>query len=1439
MLMSKPATPKQRQQKPANIQGSELPTLMGCVCYADSWNLTGIGKVGIYKIGSSALGEVSLQESMLTSYGQVYAGSKYFATQPEIYNGWVVDMKYNIYDTRDWSMSTIDGNYNFVARAMAFDPMSRRAYAITYNDYTYTYSLSVMDMETYAFKEIKQLGNEDWSALMCNGQGEVYGIKKNGELVKFNKSTGEESVIGQTGIGSAKMTAGTIDAETGRCLYIHYTGYSSDLYEINLETAQPTYLYAIPENAQILSLFVPEESIAEAAPGKAGVLEANFDGESMTGKFSFLLPSVTNAGTPLSGELNYTVALNGTTITEGSGEAGSDVTCDVTVEASGEYTFSVTVSNAEGAGEPAVLNRWVGYNVPNAPKSVSLTNEDGMLKLTWTPVSLGDDREATYTVVSYPDGTVVADNLAANEYICELPVSEELLRTSFGVKAINGDCRSAETRSNSYLSGYLTLPFSEDFEEADSFDLITPVDANGDNRTWQYQFFSEGRILINYSLSMPHDDWAVLHPVKMEGGKLYKIGCDARGTGIYYTEKFEMAVAKGKDVDSLTAGEVIIPATEISGEDYETYEGSFVPEEDGVYYVALHALSDTYQNILYVDNLYIMKGVSTLAPGEATALSVTPDPSGALSATISFKAPVLNMAGDALTELTHAVIERDGVEIGTVEGTTPGERLTFTDNNATNGINNYTVACYNSYGRGFETSMPAYVGLREPAAAENVRITYGSNTGEAKVTWEAPTTDLAGHDITTSELTYTVMRTVNGGNPVEVASGLTETTYTDQATDAAGDQVFANYIIKAVGIGGESDGAISNIYPFGRPESVPARESFGGRVTDYEWGAEAPYESFVSWDIYPSAELPFESYDGGSVAAAYSPYLSDDNSATLVSSLFDLTGLDTPTLTYYLYDYSDTANSLRIFVDNGETRTEAGAATFGEKEFDWKRESVDLSAFKGETVCIEFVADVVDFNILAIDNMRIGNDVEHNLAALSLTVPEEAEPNETFAVTALYENAGKKKAEGYTVSLLCDGETIATADGETVEPEAITTVTFNVTLNVTSPEKPVLQAVVNYNADETAADNATEEKSVKLHKSTLPAPENLTAAQNESAVELSWDAPDLANMALTPSRDDLESYVPFSTGLPTSPIEDDNIGEWTMYDVDGLPTYTGTFDYDGVGEPMAFVVYNSHMQEDNVFATHSGQQMFLSLASKPENGQGNDDWLVSPLLAGCSQTISFYAKSIDTYGVDTFEVLYSTTGKEIADFTSISTQESTGEWKEYSFQLPEGATYFAVRCISYDMYAFLLDDFRMITAKDAVSDLEIIGYNVYCNGKRVNDELIEATSYIHMPDATEDTTYRYNVACVFNHGESAPSETAEVDFIQTGIEEAAATSAILVRAGEGEIMISGLAGERVSIADTAGRIVYTGQPEDSVRVAAASGVYVVKAGNKTVKVIVK
>lgn len=157
---------------------------------------------------------------------------------------------------------------------------------------------------------------------------------------------------------------------------------------------------------------------------------------------------------------------------------------------------------------------------------------------------------------------------------------------------------------------------------------------------------------------------------------------------------------------------------------------------------------------------------------------------------------------------------------------------------------------------------------------------------------------------------------------------------------------------------------------------------------------------------------------------------------------------------------------------------------------------------------------------------------------------------------------------------------------------------------------------------------------------------------------------------------------------------------WSYIDVDGQTTYRASgVSYPGATDPKAFMVFNPSATTPGLtgsgFIPHSGNKYFACFASDPAP---NDDWMISPLVSyGSSFTFSFWARSSTLqYGSERFNVYYSTTGKEKADFTHKVTTgnytEAPDIWEKYTYSIPAEARYVAINCVSDDAFIFMVDD---------------------------------------------------------------------------------------------------------------------------------------------------
>ncbi len=166
----------------------------------------------------------------------------------------------------------------------------------------------------------------------------------------------------------------------------------------------------------------------------------------------------------------------------------------------------------------------------------------------------------------------------------------------------------------------------------------------------------------------------------------------------------------------------------------------------------------------------------------------------------------------------------------------------------------------------------------------------------------------------------------------------------------------------------------------------------------------------------------------------------------------------------------------------------------------------------------------------------------------------------------------------------------------------------------------------------------------------------------------------------------------------------------------------------------------------------------------------NMDWLITPELSGRAHEVSFMARAESKKaGREMFEVYYSTSGNTLADMErldNVDHRTSLEGWSEFKFQVPEGAKYFAVRCVSHSRLCMHIDDFKYESAPTPLK-VKFIGYNIYRDGLSINDEPFTSPSYLDSSVA-EDETHKYTVRVVYDRGESDHSN--EVSITRSGID---------------------------------------------------------------------
>ena len=367
-----------------------------------------------------------------------------------------------------------------------------------------------------------------------------------------------------------------------------------------------------------------------------------------------------------------------------------------------------------------------------------------------------------------------------------------------------------------------------------------------------------------------------------------------------------------------------------------------------------------------------------------------------------------------------------------------------------------------------------------------------------------------------------------------------------------------------------------------------------------------------------------------------------------------------------------------------------------------------------------------------------------------------------------------------------------------------------------------LDAQLQVAGDENPANNKAS-ASVSVVTPVVNAPANLEGTLKAGVIDLSWDAPSERG-AVT---DDVESYKDFAI---------DGIGQWTMWDGDYDVTYminTSYGDYPNSTARKAFQICNSQVLGIDVWdegKPHSGNKMFMAMASYV---YVNNDWLISPRLNGKEQWISFYARSftLQNTPAERMRVWCSSTDNDPANFTEITGDyvELPGTWVEHRYYMPEGTRYFAINCVSDGAFAMFVDD---ICYNDlTVPTWTLTGYEVYRDGEKIGETTDPEYHDYHGEPG------RYTVRAVYDRGEGPMSEAVAI--VNNGAGEVAA-QAITAEGAKGEVVVRGASDIYVEVMTAAGTDVFRGlSGRDELRVAAAPGVYIVRAGQTAIKVVVR
>ena len=1423
----------------------------GNVIYDNTW--TDYTRSGIYSIPVTQAGEFAMMATSANPdvrYGAYDGENTYYCMTAVGMSGWIFGVDIYVYDTETWTVTKIiEADTDLLGTEADIDPVTGKMYGCFTDSETYRYWGSVdLSEPVPSLTPIANLA-VGLRGVAFDDQGQAYGIDMAGVLYTIEKETGAMEEVGQTGLPALKyLSAASYNAKDKTIVVSYCNDESTGLYEVDPATAASTPIREFENEQEVVGLFIPFMP-ADKAPDTPGLEVTCVDGAQDV-SFKITLPATLADGTDATGSMmHYDIYANGETVSSGDAEGGDVVEETKTIEATGMVDFYVVASNDAGVSKKAKATIYVGKGIPSKPSNVVLAYADGSFTLTWDAVTTAADNgyfdpaAVTYDVVD-DTGETVDSGLTATSWTKDQPIPDTFTQFSYSVIAKHGGKASASVKSNAVNLGHYNAPMEMDLKSAGNFAIHTVLDANIDSKTWVFN--NKEGAEYKYHNSNTADDWLFSPAIYLEAGKAYDFEAIARAYNDKYPEHLEIWLGTATTAEAMTIK--LVEKTQLPGT-LTTLAAPIVPSASGEYHIGFHAVSDPGQWSLFLSSYKISEPYGATAPDAVSGLVAVPDITGDLKVALNFKTSDKTVTGEAMNGDITVRVLRDGVQVTEQTGA-HNASMSIEDRVEAAGRYTYTVESYNATGdKGRSASCTVFVGPNIPNPPATVKaIETVGKPGEVTLSWEHAADDVDGNPLLTDNLTYNVYVYDGKGEEAQwkklTETPVSELSYTFQAQEADAPQAFIQVGVQTINRGVEGEylqGA--GLVAVGPAYAIPFRMSNIEDIQTYIVGIDS--EEGCEWSM---------AQDGGQ----FSNVSSQDNDGSyfygervnsyglrqgdLWLGKVDLADAGHPIISFYTWKVADNdINTVDVIIlCEGEQTLLGNIDLADDVDGLWTKHTLDLQQFKGKSIQPILRYHSHQYVYLFLDNIQIREHYEHDLAAVSITAPEEVEASQEFEIKVDVKNEGRIGAGEFAVELIANGEVVATEPVESLGADDVTTVIFTQTINMAQAATILYTARVVYDSDmDPDNDTTLTGAEVKRAESKLPAVSVLSGEVTADGNHLTWDAITSADIPADPTTEDFESGLPF----------DKEFYGWTFVDVDGhavggfknwsIPNHNPGVD------PCAFIVLDSSDESlANDFKAYSGDMYIGSIYCMGEGDQvlPSDDWAISPLLNGSAQTVTFMCRNLSINYMEMIQVWYTTSDSTNPDdFVMLESFNDPNrdykmllvdKWKEFAFDLPEGALHFAFRVISDNGFMVMIDDVKYIPDGAPVT-IEHLGYNIYCDGQRLNDTPLTTPEYIHNVD--DDIDHVYHVTAVYNRGESEVSNA--VTLKKSGIDAIGLTPATRVAVEGRDIVVCGAENLPVMIAAVDGKTIHAAT--GNARVAVLPGIYLVKVDRKVTKLIVK
>lgn len=719
------ARKKSQTARAKTVSDFEGRKFIATVIYADSWADMSITRVpyGLYELTVESDGvkkEAKYTEMSHDWMGGAIKRGHFYGIRNINMFGSLTGVATSDINIADWTKVSEylsdDPSYDKLPTAMAYNAADGEVYGIFYN-----YDLTGLNTVRFNTRSLsaelidKFPGKFNVVAMASAPDGYLYLINLDGDFYRFDAGKSELKKIGNTGVNvSAYSQSMTWDSKSNSFVWAAVTPIYNGLYSVDPESGAATIIKRLSDGEQIVCLYPVDNDAAQGAPAAPVGLE-----------WKFSSPGADNGSislrTPGAGKL--TVRLDGKEmLSEVSVSANESKTISFEGLSNKTHHVSAVVKNDNGFSPVAESFQYVGLDVPRPVTDLVFSEDNGTARLSWTAPAGGVEEgyinpEALYyTIVRIPDNITVEDHWTSTTWQEQLPTG--VRRYAYRVTPYNGAGKEGEpVLSNSIVYGNsYDMPYSEDFASEGSFDVYTPIDGDGDGRSWSLNTYNK-QITCSANGNGDSDDWVLTPKMNFEAGKIYRVTLHARNMWAGKPDNVAVGYCPGDkpgkaDITKVETIEINTPSMTL----LDHYVDFQVPQS-GEYKIALGLVTPQGQSNggVFISPLKVdYLGLPT-APGAPSDMTVTPDASRENKATVSFTAPSLTIAGKTLAGPLTANLYRDGdmsKPVATASGIACGAKGSVTDNSIpAAGQHTFTLRFSNTSGEGTPAGASAFIGV--------------------------------------------------------------------------------------------------------------------------------------------------------------------------------------------------------------------------------------------------------------------------------------------------------------------------------------------------------------------------------------------------------------------------------------------------------------------------------------------------------------------------------------------------------------------------------------------------------------------------------------------------------------------------------------------------------------------------------------------------------